>query len=133
MLTHLEEDANRTKDKERVRENLDAKGLAVRMEVMEATVAFNLATKMLWIAANKLMFHIHWHTTSVKRLNWKDLEELVGILVKIPVVKVEEWFGLQQLEPLFWMNLNFSPMVQKEDSILQHKKDPEEEPEVQSN
>jgi len=133
LLTHLEEDANRTKDKERVRENLDAKGLAVRMEVMGATVGFNLATKMLWIAANKLMFHIHWRTTSVKRLNWKDLEELVGILVKIPVVKVEEWFGLQQLEPLFWMNLNFSPMVQKEDSILQHKKDPEEEPEVQFN
>ena len=133
MLTHLEEDANRTKDKERVRENLDAKGLVVRMEVMGATVAFNLATKMLWIAANKLMFHIHWRTTSVKRLNWKDLEELVGILVKIPVVKVGEWFGLQQLEPLFWMNLNFSLMVQKEDSILQHKKDPEEELEVQSN
>lgn len=133
MLTHLEEDANRTKDKERVRENLDAKGLAVRMEVMEATVVFNLATKMLWIAANKLMFHIHWRTTSVKRLNWKDLEVLVGILAKTLVVKVEEWFGLQQLEPLFWMNLNFSPMVQKEDSILQHKKDPEEEPEVQSN
>ena len=133
MLTHLEEDANRTKDKERVRENLDAKGLVVRMEVMGATVAFNLATKMLWIAANKLMFHIHWRTTSVKRLNWKDLEELVGILVKIPVVKVGEWFGLQQLEPLFWMNLNFSLMVQKEDSILQHKKDPEEEPVVQSN
>jgi hypothetical protein len=133
LLTHLEEDANRTKGKERVRENLDAKGLVVRMEVMGATVAFNLATKMLWIAANKLMFHIHWRTTSVKRLNWKDLEELVGILVKIPVVKVGEWFGLQQLEPLFWMNLNFSPMVQKEDSILQHKKDPEEEPEVQSN
>jgi hypothetical protein len=133
LLTHLEEDANRTKDKERVRENLDAKGLVVRMEVMGATVAFNLATKMLWIAANKLMFHIHWRTTSVKRLNWKDLEELVGILVKIPVVKVGEWFGLQQLEPLFWMNLNFSLMVQKEDSILQHKKDPEEEPVVQSN
>jgi len=133
LLTHLEEDANRTKDKERVRENLDAKGLAVRMEVMGATVAFNLATKMLWIAANKLMFHIHWHTTSVKRLNWKDLEVLVGILAKTLVVKVEEWFGLQQLEPLFWMNLNFSLMVQKEDSILQHKKDPEEEPEVQFN
>lgn len=133
MLTHLEEDANRTKDKERARENLDAKGLAVRMEVMEATVAFNPATKMLWIAANKLMFHIHWHTTSVKRLNWKDLEVLVEILAKTPEVKVEEWFGLLQLEPLFWMNLNFSPMAQKENSILQHKKDQEEVPEVQFN